>query len=496
MGYVSRVLVLAGVLQLPAIALAVVTGAVNDASAMAVGAAVAVIVGQLGTRAAPDDAELRWATGMVIVALAWLLVPTVLAVSLHLTGHTGSWLDALFDMMSGLTTSGLSLLQDVDHAGVGVQLLRHLTHFAGGQGIILVMLTVLTHSGAQVGTLLAGEGRDERIVPNVIRTARLIYLIAGVWLVAGSAALWVALVSTGMGPLRAVAHSTNLFMAAFDTGGFSMMSSSVAYYHSGAVELVLAVLMVAGALSFPVHWELWQRRVRNATRQLDLRTLMVSTTALTGLLLLAMAAHHVQTTTSGLLRKGAFTALSAATGTGFTVVASPAYLQWGQLAPAVVVAIMGIGAMSGSTAGGIKTLRLGLLTKAIARDVRKSLAPPAALVVASYQARRRVVVSDQQVRAAFVVVTLFLATYVGGALVAMFHGATLEAGLFESTSATAAVGLSAGVAVPSAAPSLKLVLTAQMWLGRLEFLAAFALVGWIGSVARAGLQGPRRRQSV
>lgn len=484
-GFVGRVLVVAGLIQIPAVLLALLLGQHNEASAMAVGAAVAVLVGRHASQAAPVDAELRWATGMVTVALAWLLVPIALGVSIHLTGATGSFVDAVFDGMSGLTTSGLSLIQDVDHLGSGVQLLRHLTHFAGGQGIILVVLTVLTVSGDQVGTLLVSEGRDERIVPNVIRTARLIYLIAAAWAVAGSTALWVALTATGFTPGRALAHATNLFMAAFDTGGFSMMSTSVAYYHSGAVELVLAVLMIAGAISFPMHYWLWQRQVGRAVHHLDLRTFVISTGLLTSGLMIALAAHHVQTATGGLLRKGAFTALSAATGTGFTVVAPQAYLQWGQLAPAMVVTLMAIGAMSGSTAGGIKTLRLGLLVKSIARDVRKALAPPSELVVASYHGRNRVVVDDAQVRGAIVVVVLFLATYVVGALIGVFHGASLEAAMFESVSATAAVGLSAGLAIPSAPFTYKLTLIIQMWLGRLEILAALALLGWFASI------GPR-----
>ena len=491
-GFVGRVLIVAGLIQTPAIVLALLLGQLNDASAMAVGATIPVLVGRRASRMAPANAELRWSTGTVTVALAWLLVPVALGVSIYLTGATGSYVDALFDGMSGLTTSGLSLIQDVDHLGSGVQLLRHITHFAGGQGIILVVLTILTVSGGQVGTLLVSEGRDERIVPNVIRTARLIYLIATAWAIAGTAALWVALTATGFTPGRALAHASNLFMAAFDTGGFSMMSTSVAYYHSGWVELVLAVLMVAGGISFPMHYWLWQRQAGKALRHLDLRTFVVSTGLLTFGLLLAMAAHHVQRTTFGLLRKGAFTALSAATGTGFTVVAPTAYLQWGQLAPAMVVTIMAIGAMSGSTAGGIKTLRLGLLVKSVVRDVRKALAPSSEVVVASYQGRNRVVVTDTQVRGAVVVVVLFLATYMLGAIVGVFHGATLEAAMFESVSATAAVGLSAGLTTPSAPITYKLTLITQMWMGRLEVLAALALFGWCASIAGRAMEDSRR----
>lgn len=492
-GLLGRVLVAASLLHVPAIVVAGALGELDDAAALLLAASLGLVAGRSLSRLSPRDADLRWATGMVVVAGAWLVAPLTVAVALLLSGHAVTPVDAYLDAMSGYTTSGLSVLQDLDHLGVGMQVLRHLTHFAGGQGIVLVVLTVLGARAGQVGTLMVGEGRDERLVPSVVRTARLIYLIAGAWAVVGTAALWVVLQVAGLTPWRSLAHAATLFMAAFDTGGFSMMSSSVAYYHSAWVELVLSVLMVAGALSFPVHWLLWRRRIGDATRQLDLRTLATTTMVLTGLLVLGLGAHQTYDGVAALSRKGVFTALSSASGTGFTVVAPQTYLTWGQLAPAAVVALMGIGAMAGSTAGGVKTIRVGLLAKSVLRDVRKSLAPPAQAVLASYRARRRVVIGDELARSAMTVTVLFLLTYVAGALAGVaLEDVRIEDALFESVSATANVGLSIGVLVPSSTLAYKVVVIAQMWLGRLEFLAALALVGWLGQFAAAGVDRTRR----
>lgn len=485
---VGRVLLGVGGLHLPAIAVALGTQSWNEASALLVGAATALLIGSRLRRGSDSDRHLPWAEGMVTVALSWLVAPIPVAVSLYLAGPAGSLLDGYFDAMSGLTTSGLSVLQDIDHVGAATQLLRHLLHFAGGQGIILVVLMLVATGGPHVGTLLAGEGREERLLPNAVRTARQVYLIAALWGVVGTAVLWVVLQLVGFGPGRALLHAAALFMAAFDTGGFSIQSTSVAYYHSALVEGVLVVLMVAGALSFPLHYQLWRRRVRDAAEDFDLRVFTGSTALLTIGVMVALAAHSTYDATSAVVRKGAFTLVSAATGTGFAVVAAPEYATWGQLAPGLVVTAMAFGAMAGSTAGGIKTVRLGLLLKSVLRDVRASLSSSDSVVRATYFQRRRRLITDEQVAGAVTIMALFLASYVGGALVFVYHGHALEAALFESTSATAAVGLSVGITSPTAHLAVKLTSIVQMWLGRLEFLSAFALVLWTASVFRRAVE--------
>ncbi len=483
-GLVGRVLLGVGVLFLPAIAAAGLAREWNDLTALLIGGSLTVLAGAWLSEGVDTDRELAWAEGMVTVALAWLAAPVPIAVTLLLSGNVGSMLDGYFDGMSGLTTSGLTLMQDVDHAGAGIQLLRHLMHFAGGQGIILVVLMLLATGGPHVGTLLAGEGREERLAPNAVRTARLVYAIAAVWGIVGTAVLWVVLQVVGLSPLRSLLHALSLFMAAFDTGGFSIPSTSIAYYHSGLLEGVLIIFMIAGALSFPLHHQLWQRHLRSAASDLDLRTFVVTTTALTGLILVALGANEVYDGVVALTRKGAFTLVSAATGTGFAVVSGQTYDGWGDVAPAAVVVAMALGAMAGSTAGGVKAVRVGLVVKSVLRDIRAALTAESAVVHATYHARRDRIITDEQVAGAVIITALFALTYVGGALVAVYHGATLEAGLFESTSATATVGLTVGITSPSAPLAIKLVTIAQMWLGRLEFLSAFALVAWVMSAAR------------
>lgn len=491
--YIGRTLEFTPLLIAPGVVVAFARGELNDGFAMLFAAALSYLVGVAATRRWSSQASLDWAHGLVTVGLAWLVMPLPIAIAFLLSGHFASFLDAYFEAISGVTTSGMTMLQDIDHFGDGMQLMRHLTHFAGGQGIILVVLTVLAKGRAQLGTLFVGEGRDERIVPSIIRTAKLIYVIFAAWFVAGVSVLWLSLVHAGLTPYHAAVHAVALFLAAFDTGGFAVHSTSVAYYHSALVETVLIPIMLAGAVSFPLHYDLWQRKVRNATQHLDLRTLATTTTTLTFVLLAGLAATGTYPTVEGLSRKGLWTALSAATNTGFSVFPGSGFAGWGQLAPGALVAIMLIGSMAGSTAGGIKTIRIALIAKSVLRDIRKALAPASSVVVASYRSRRRQLITDQQVRAAVIMTVLYLFTALGGALVHVYHGATIETGLFESTSATANVGLSVGSIGPSNPPSLKLVTMFQMWAGRLEFLSAFAMLGYVVALWRGKRLGASTR---
>ena len=476
---------LSAVMALPAV-VALVLQEWNAASALLIGAAIALTLGRAAEARLVTRAPLTWAQGTVVVALAWLVGPMLLAVPLLLSGHLGTWLDAWFEAMSGLTTSGLSLVQDLDHLPQSLALYRHLTHFAGGQGIVIVVLSLLAVGGGQIGTLYVAEGREERIVPSVIRTSRFIFRVAGTYLVIGTLALGVALYAAGFRGWRVWWHAVNLFMAAFDTGGFAPMSSSIAYYHSATVELVLVVLMFAGTISFGLHYHLWRRDHQELVRNLEMRTIMVTLGALTLVVLAGLATAGTQTTSTGLVRKGFFTLFSAHSGTGFAATNGATYLSdWGVLAPAAIVTAMALGGMAGSTAGGIKAIRIGMTVKGAVQDVRRLLLPESAVVVASYHAGGgRRILRDRTLRAATTLLLLYIATYLAGAGVGLLYGRwEVTETLFESVSAAANVGLSVGIVDPSMPVGLQVTYLLQMWLGRLEFSAAFALLGYAGSLA-------------
>ena len=441
----GRVLLVVGVAMLVPAALGLARGEVDAAAAMVIGACTALLPGILAERFLPLRAEVRWTHGMVVSALGWLAAPFVGAVPLFLSGHYGQFLDAYFDAMSGFTTTGLATISDLDHLPDAINLWRHLTHFLGGQGLLLLVLSFFSGGGAVVG-MYAGEAREDKILPNVRRTSRFIYRVATAYLVLGGTILWAALLGAGLPADRAAFHAVTLFMAAFDTGGYSPFSSSVAFYHSAAVEAVLSGIMVAGAISFAVHHRLWTGQPRELLRNLETRVLAVTFLGLYLLIAAGLVGDGVYGSVVDVVRRGGFQLVAAHTGTGFSNVPGRVLATgWEVLAPAGIVLAMTLGGMSGSTTGGIKALRVGLVAKVIVLASRRALMPPDAELVQTYHHGQQQVLRLPLARAATVVLLLFLALYFSGTLVGLFYGYPLDEALFESTSAAAAVGLSVGI---------------------------------------------------
>lgn len=464
---------------------AVANGETNEAYAFVVGIALASITGaasQLLRRRVPLDAS----RGLVVVGLAWIVAPIFAAVPLLLSGHYASYLDAYFEAVSGLTTTGLTVVNDVDHMAHSMNLWRHLLHFLGGQGIIIVVLTIFASAGAALGTLYTGEGRSERVLPNIAHTARFITRVVAVYGVLGISALWLALTfHAGLDALPAVNHALSLFLASFYTAGFSLQSSSAAFYHSAVVEAILAVLMVAGTFSFVLHYQLWQNRRGELRSNLEGRTMAFTLVAIFAVLVLGLARTATVTGFEGLFRVGFFQTLSAHTTTGLTTVPDRLFVtDWGALAPAMLVIAMALGGMAGSTSGGIKAIRVGLLLKGLRRDIRQVLLPEDAVVIESYHSTTTRILRSEQVRGAATILLLFVLLYLGGGMLGLFYGYDLTLALFESTSAGATAGFSVDVIRPDLEVPLKVVYIAQMLLGRLEFVAVFAVFGYLIAIVR------------
>lgn len=481
----TRVLQAVGLVMVIPALLSLVSGSTDDAAAFVVCASVAVILRSAVVRSVGHRlAEIRWIHGMVGSGLTWLAVPLLGALPLHLSGHFPDFLDAYFDAMSAVTTAGLSVINDLDHLGYGMNLWRHMMQFIGGQGLVLLTLTFFASGGGAVG-MYAGEAREDKILPNVRRTAQFIWRASLVYFVLGASLLTVVLTQDGMHPARALFHAVNLFFAAFDTGGFSPTSASIGYYHSWLVESVLCVLMVAGALSFTVHYAIWNGRGRELVRNVETRVLAVTMTTTLALVLFGLATESGYTGFASLLRRGLFQAISAHSGAGFATVPGGLFsTAWGQLAPVALVLAMGIGGMSGSTTGGIKAIRIALAAKAVRQIVRGTVLPPDAVQVSTYHHVHPRRVDGSVLRAALMVLLLFLVLYLAGTAAGLFYGYELGDALFESTSAAAGVGLSVGITSPSMEAGLQLTYVVQMWIGRLEFVSGLALLGFVGAMLR------------
>ena len=241
-----------------------------------IGASSCLIVGYLLIFICFTRKELTWRHGMVVVALSWLLAMFFGALPLYLSKHWLSFLDACFDAMSGFATTGLSLVQDLDHLSYAHNMWRHLMMYIGGQGIMIVGLTFLIRGAASALPIYVAEAREEKVLPNVVQTARFIWLVSLVYLLMGTLALAFTTISSGMPPVKSLFHGLWVAMAAWDTGGFTPQSQSILYYHSFTFELVTVALMLLGSLNFSLHYAIWAGKRREILRNIETVSFFIS----------------------------------------------------------------------------------------------------------------------------------------------------------------------------------------------------------------------------
>jgi len=446
-----------------------------------IGAGVALVGGStlvLLCRTAPS--RVYWSQGMLTVAVSWLLSMIVCAVPSWLSGHYLSFVDACFDVMSGFTTTGLVLIQDLDHVSDGLNTWRHLLSYLGGQGMIVLALSFLAHGFPGLYTLYVGEGKDERLLPSMWRTARAIWFISVVYLLVGTGAFAVATRQAGLSAYRGLLHAFWLFMSAWSTGGFAPQSQSILFYHSRIVEAVALVVFVLGSLNFGLHYAVWSGNRREVTRNLEIRSFLVTSAILTLISLAALKVSGVYSTGEVLFRKGVFHLLSAHTTTGFmTIYPSMLVVSWPALAMFCVVLAQLLGGSASSTAGGFKGVRVGIAAKTVVHELRRLLLPESAVVVTRFHFFRDHVLGDRQARAALLVIFLYTVTVSVTAVANLAAGYPLQESLFEAASVTGNVGLTAGLTSASMPLGLKLHYILVMWSGRLEFMAVLVLVGYL-----------------
>ena len=467
---------------------ALLSADVDSATALLLGGSVGAAGGAWARQRVWTNQPLTWTRAVVAATMSWVVGSLVSAIPLYLSRHYGTYLDAVFEAMSGLTTTGLTMVQDLDHLPPTLALYRHMLEVMGGVLFVVVGLTVLTAATATASSLSPSDVRDERILPNPERTLRQVWSVAWTVLLIGLAICTGAAAVAGLRGWAVLEHGLALSIAAATTGGFAHHTSSIAYYHSAAVELALIPLMLAGATSFAIHRAARQGRRWGLTREFELRILLASLAVVSAVVLIGLGRSGAQTDLVPLFRRGVFTAIAAHTTTGLTTV-TPRLIatDWGQLAPAALVAGMTIGGMTGATAGGLKTLRVGVILKGLVADVKKVLLPEAALVVPQFRWGRDRRLEHAHIRAAATLLLITLAAVLAGATLVLYVDGSVDltAALFAATSAVTNAGQSLGTFGPETGSGVKLGLLSLMLLGRLEWLAVFATIGFV----YAGLRG-------
>lgn len=355
---------------------AVVLGEWQPASHYLFGMGVALIVGSLLRLILPSPGKLTPKQALAVTGFAWLALALLGCIPLYMSGHYGSMLDAVFEGMSAWTTTGCSLVQDIDHMSIADNTWRFTMQCIGGQGVVVIALSLGLFGRAVDSSLYSSEGRSEHVIPNIMQTARFIVRFSMATIVIGTILTTAACLFIGMAPVRAFFNGLWLAVASFNTGGMTSMSTGIIYYHCAPLEIVIMVLILLGSINFTLHSEVWKGHIEHFFRDIEIRTLVVWLSVILVAFVATLCAAKVYDDLPTLLRRAAFTVVAAFSSTGFqtisvnqmtTVISSGALL--------IIIFCMAVGGSAGSTTGGIKVLRIGVLAQGIGRLYQRFARP-------------------------------------------------------------------------------------------------------------------------
>jgi trk system potassium uptake protein TrkH len=301
----------------------------------------------IGLLVKPKTVRVRPRDGFLIVSAVWIVAGVFGALPYLTTGALGP-VDALFESVSGFTTTGSTVLPDIDSQPRALLLWRSLTQWLGGMGIVVFTVALMPLLGIGGMSLFRAEVTGplkEKIRPRVAETARQLWLIY----VGLTLAEWFALTLAGMPAFDALCHS----FSTLSTGGFSPRADSLGAYDSDAIHWIVTIFMFLAGVNFVLHYRLLHGRGREALRDTELRYYAGLTLAVGLVFLLILWRSGLYD--EDIVRIAGFQAVSLLTGTGF---ATAHFERWPAVAQLIILQLMVLGAMAGSTCGGVKSLRV------------------------------------------------------------------------------------------------------------------------------------------
>ena len=464
----GAILLIEAAAMLPAFLIALGYGD-GDASALLKSMALLLAVGLLmRLLARPEKHDLRAREGFLCVALAWVLLSAFGSLPFVFSGVIPNYINACFEAVSGFTTTGATKLTSFEGLPRGVMFWRSFTHWIGGMGVLVLTLALLPQMSGRTSHLVRAESPGptlSKIVPKMGDTAKILYIMYFVLTMAEFALLMLC----GMDAYDAAIHA----MGTAGTGGFSNYGASVGAFDSGAVDAVITVFMLLFGINFALFYRLLTGGWRDVVHCEELRWYLcifaVSTAFVTCQLLPSCGGSALTS-----LRYASFQVASIMSTTGF---ATADFNLWPVATRMLILLLMFIGSCAGSTAGGMKVCRIGMLVKQGLRDVRHVFQPRKITVVRFEGKGVDEMILKQIAVFAFVYVSLVL---LGGFLVSLEGLYDVETNLTAALTCVSNVGPGLGSVGPvenfaGYGPFATIILSLLMLAGRLELFPILAL---------------------
>jgi trk system potassium uptake protein TrkH len=314
------------------------------------GVALVSVICLVFTRNVPVNLSHR--DGFLLVTFSWIFAALVGCLPLYLSGAIPSFADAYFETMSGFTTTGASILTEIEGLPKSMLFWRSLTHWLGGMGIVVLTIAILPLLGIGAYQMMKAEAPGpslDKITPKITETARILWFIYLGLTVAETALLMIG----GMNLFEALTHT----FGTLATGGFSPKNRSVGHFDSPFIHIVVTVFMMLAGMNFILHFRLITGKIKRVFANVELRVYLAIFAAATLAMAVSLLGRSYESFGTS-LRYSAFQAASILTTTGFT---TADYAAWPFFAKAVLFTLTFIGGCSGSTGGGPKVIRIAVL---------------------------------------------------------------------------------------------------------------------------------------
>lgn len=413
--------------------------------------------------------------GMVIATVSWLLCTVLGAIPHYLSGHFLSYIDAVFDVMSGFTTTGLVLIQRLDFVSYTLNTYRHMLTYVGGQGMVLIALTFIAGHGGVVGMMI-GEGKGESLQSNVVNTARVIWAISLWYLVIGTSIFWIAGWWEGLPFVEAFWHGFWLFTTNWSTGGFGAKSQNLMYYHSVLLEIVSLWIMLAGSFNFALHYSIWKGDKKEFWKNIEIRSMAVTLSIAVVIGTIGLCQTHSMNLVTTIRQIVHFSSAHTTTGV-MSVYARQLISHFGLLFMIAVILAMAVGGSASSTAGGIKGIRIGILWKSFLLDIKRRISPPDVVTTGRFHHIKDQELSEDVYHEASSTVLQYCFFYFIATMVGVLYRYPFIEAMFDGVSALSNSGLSCGITAATMPVGMKILYFFLMWAGRLEFTALTATLG-------------------
>ena len=414
----------------------------------------------------PKDMTLYAKEGFVIVALAWVLWSAFGALPFVFSGCIPKYYDALFEIVSGFTTTGSTILTDIEALPLGMNFWRCFTHWIGGMGVLVFVMTILPLSPKNSMFLMRAEMPGptcDKLVPKARSTARILY---GMY-IALSLVEVILLLAGGMNLYDALVHT----FSTAGTGGFDNRNANVAFYDSAYIDGVITVFMLLFGVNFSLYYLLLLKNFKAVFKSEELRAYLGIVAA--SIALITVNIVHIYGTTLKAFRYAAFQVASVITTTGFV---TADFDLWPEFSKTILMIIMAIGACAGSTGGGIKVSRIIILARTVTKEIRQVLHPKSVNVVRLDGKR----LTEENTRGVYVYMSCYIAILAFSVLLISVDNFDFTTNFSAVLTTLNNVGPGLGAVGPVRNFSAyscfsKIVLSLDMLLGRLEILPLLML---------------------